>query len=97
EFTIDDALGGTRGFLLISTGVTPIPFKTGCALDLNFPVTKVATFATSGFGPGNGDASIAYPLPLALAGTTFVAQAVVRDPASPNQAVVTNAVVVDVE
>ncbi|MCC7169463.1 MAG: VCBS repeat-containing protein, partial [Planctomycetes bacterium] len=42
EFTIDDALGGTRGFLLISTGVTPIPFKTGCALDLNFPVTKVA-------------------------------------------------------
>ncbi|MBL8765785.1 MAG: VCBS repeat-containing protein [Planctomycetes bacterium] len=97
EFEIDDALGGTRGFLLISTGVTPIPFKTGCALDLNFPVTKVATFATSGFGPGNGEASIAYPLPLALAGTTFAAQAGVRDPASPNQAVVTNAVVVDVE
>ncbi|MBL8766186.1 MAG: VCBS repeat-containing protein, partial [Planctomycetes bacterium] len=97
EFTIDDALGGTRGFLLISTGVTPIPFKTGCALDLNFPVTKVATFATSGFGPGNGEASIAYPLPLALAGTTFAAQAVLRDPASPNQAVVTNAVVVEVE
>jgi hypothetical protein len=97
EFTIDDALGGTRGFLLISTGVTPIPFKTGCALDLNFPVTKIATFATTGFGPGNGEASIAYPLPLALAGTSFAAQAVVRDPASPNQAVVTNAVVVDVE
>ncbi|MBL8765775.1 MAG: VCBS repeat-containing protein [Planctomycetes bacterium] len=97
EFTIDDALGDTRGFLLISTGVTPIPFKTGCALDLNFPVTNVATFATSGFGPGNGEASIAYPLPLALAGTTFAAQAVVRDPASPNQAVVTNAVVVEVE
>ncbi len=97
EFAIDDALGGTRGFLLISTGVTPIPFKTGCALDLNIPMTRLATFATSGFGPGNGEASIAYSLPLALAGTTFAAQAVLRDPASPNQAVVTNAVVVDVE
>ncbi len=50
EFAIDDALGGTRGFLLISTGVTPIPFKTGCALDLNIPMTRLATFATSAAG-----------------------------------------------
>jgi WD40 repeat protein len=94
--SIDDALGGSRGFLLLGLGRGSKQLK-GCTLLVDPLVLPFVPVVFGGSGPGNGSLEIPAVLPPDMPKIVFTLQTWILDPGGVKGLATTNGVEVSVE